>query len=110
MQRTCAHHCLHESAWTPLHSRDVDGEHAGTWKKTSHASRMLRDRFEAGVKSLGMSWRFGVISSVGVLSMMACGSARPAPVTPTPPPPRPQIQLAVIPAESDAFPRLAQAV
>lgn len=42
--------------------------------------------------------------------MMACGSPRPAPVTPPPPPPRPRIQLAVIPAESDAFPRLAQAV
>lgn len=40
---------------------------------------------------------------------MACGSARPAAVAPTPPP-RPRIQLAVIPAESDAFPRAARAV
>lgn len=41
--------------------------------------------------------------------MMACGPARPEPVAPKPSP-RPQIQLAVIPAESDAYPRAAQAV
>jgi len=41
--------------------------------------------------------------------MMACGSPRPAPVAPTPPP-RPQVRLAVIPAESNAFPRAANAV
>jgi hypothetical protein len=40
--------------------------------------------------------------------MMACGHARPVAVAP--PPPRPRIQLAVIPAESDAFPRAARAV
>lgn len=40
--------------------------------------------------------------------MMACGPSRPVPETP--PPPRPRIQLAVIPAESDAFPRAAHAV
>lgn len=63
------------------------------------------------VKSLRMSGRYEVISRVGVISMMACGSARPVPVAkPTPPPPAPKIQLAVIPAESDAFPRAAQAV
>lgn len=36
--------------------------------------------------------------------MMACGPARPAAA------PQPKIRLAVIPAESDAFPRAAQAV
>jgi hypothetical protein len=45
--------------------------------------------------------------------MMACGSARPAPVastsTSTPARTR-QIQLAVLPAESDAFPRAASAL
>ena len=41
--------------------------------------------------------------------MMACGSPRPEPVAPKPRP-RPQVQLTVIPAESDAFPRAAQAV
>jgi hypothetical protein len=41
--------------------------------------------------------------------MMACGPARPEPVAPKPRP-KPQVQLAVIPAESDAFPRAAQAV
>jgi len=63
------------------------------------------------VKSLRMSGRFGVISSA-VVSMMACGSARPVPVAPTttPPPARPQVKLAVLPAESDAFPRAANAV
>src|SRR5258705_13580849 len=56
-----------------------------------------------------MSGRYGVISSYGILSsMMACGPARPVPAPP--PPPRPKIQLAVIPAESDAFPRAARAV
>ena len=64
------------------------------------------------VKFLRMSGRFGVISSA-VVSMMACGSARPVPVAPTTTtaaPPRPQVKLAVIPAESDAFPRAANAV
>jgi len=43
--------------------------------------------------------------------MMACSSARPVSVeAPTPPPKKPKVQLAVIPAESDAFPRAAQAV
>jgi hypothetical protein len=45
--------------------------------------------------------------------MMACGSSHPAPATPTttlPPPARSMIKLAVIPAESDAYPRAAQAV
>ena len=44
--------------------------------------------------------------------MMACGSARPVPVAVTTPPPaaRSQVKLAVIPAESDAFPRAANAV
>jgi hypothetical protein len=41
--------------------------------------------------------------------MMACGPARPTPVAPTPAL-RPKIQLAVIPADSDAFPRAARAV
>jgi hypothetical protein len=41
------------------------------------------------------------------LSMMACGHAPPAPVPPAPPS---KVQLAVIPAESDAFPRAARAV
>lgn len=41
--------------------------------------------------------------------MMACGSPRFGPVAPAPPPPS-RIQLAVIPAESDAFPRAARAV
>ena len=61
------------------------------------------------VKSLRMSGRFGVISSA-VISMMACGSARPVSVAPTTPPPRPQVKLTVIPAESYAFPRAANAV
>src|SRR5215475_7791109 len=42
--------------------------------------------------------------------MMACGPARPVPTAPTPPPSRPAIRLAVIPADSDAFPRAARAV
>ncbi len=41
-----------------------------------------------------------------VISMMACGHAPPASESPAPP----KVQLAVIPAESDAFPRAAQAV
>jgi len=50
-----------------------------------------------------------------VISMMACGAARPAPTAPTPAPapapaPAPKIQLAVIPADSDVFPRAARAV
>jgi hypothetical protein len=61
------------------------------------------------VKSLRMSGRYGVISRYGLISMMACGSARPEVSAPTPPP-SPKIQLAVIPAESDAYPRAARAV
>jgi hypothetical protein len=61
------------------------------------------------VKFLRMSGRFVVISSA-VISMMACGSARPVSVAPTAPPPKPQVKLAVIPAESYAFPRAANAV
>jgi len=63
------------------------------------------------VKFLRMSGRYGVISSYGALSMMACGPARPVPVAPTPPAAaRPAVRLAVIPADSDAFPRAARAV
>ena len=43
-----------------------------------------------------------------VISLVACGSAHPAPVSPVARPPK--LQLAVIPADSDAFPRLAEAV
>lgn len=43
-----------------------------------------------------------------VTSLVACGSAHPAPVSPVARAPR--VQLAVIPADSDAFPRAAQAV
>src|SRR4051812_47097520 len=57
-----------------------------------------------------MSGRYGVISSYGILSMMACGPARPVPAAPRPPPPRRAIRLTVIPADSDAFPRAARAV
>src|SRR4051812_42550885 len=57
-----------------------------------------------------MSGRYGVISSYGILSMMACGPARPVPAAPTPTPSRPAIRLTVIPADSDAFPRAARAV
>ena len=43
--------------------------------------------------------------------MVACGAARPVATAPTPaPPPVPKVQLAVIPAESDAFPRAARAI
>jgi hypothetical protein len=43
--------------------------------------------------------------------MMACGPARPVPTAPTPPrAARPAVRLAVIPADSDAFPRAARAV
>lgn len=52
---------------------------------------------------------YGFISRYGVISMMACGSARPVATAPTPPH-RPRVQLAVVPAESDAFPRAAQVV
>jgi hypothetical protein len=45
-----------------------------------------------------------------VISMMACSAAPRAPTASTPPSPRPRIQLAVIPAESNAFPRAAEAV
>lgn len=44
-----------------------------------------------------------------VISMMACGHARPEPA-PTTIPPAPKVRLAVIPAESDGFPRAARAV
>jgi len=43
-----------------------------------------------------------------VISMMACGHAHPVPVATATRAPR--IQLAVIPAESDAFPRAAEAL
>jgi hypothetical protein len=46
---------------------------------------------------------------LAAISMMACGQPHPTPVAPAPPPP-PKVQLAVIPAESDAFPRAAAAV
>jgi len=42
--------------------------------------------------------------------MMACGPVAPQPAAPAPPSSRLKLQLAVIPAESDAFPRAAQAV
>jgi len=42
-----------------------------------------------------------------VISMMACGLAHPAADSPASPP---KVQLVVIPADSDAFPRAAQAV
>jgi hypothetical protein len=67
----------------------------------------LRDRLKLIVKPLWMSGRYGVISSYGVLSMMACGPARPVPAAP---PPLSKVQLAVLPAESDAYPRAARAV
>ena len=41
--------------------------------------------------------------------MMACGAARPVPAAPPAPPPS-KVQLTVLPAESDAFPRVARAV
>ena len=44
-----------------------------------------------------------------MLSMMACGSSRPVSAT-APAGPRPRIQLAVIPAESDVFPRAAREI
>ena len=69
-----------------------------------------RDRLILVVKFLRTPGRYGVISSYGILSMMACGPARPVPAAPTPPPPRPAIRLTVIPADSDAFPRAARAV
>lgn len=55
-----------------------------------------------------MSRGYGIISRSAVISMMACGP-HPAATAPAPPP-RPKVQLAVIPAESDAFPRAARAV
>lgn len=42
---------------------------------------------------------------ISTMSMMACGVVHPGPATPSTP-----VQLAVIPAESDAFPRAAKAV
>src|SRR6185295_1761126 len=88
-------------ACSTVNTRVVDKRHA-----TSRGLYMIDSKLV--VKSLRMSGRFGVISSA-LVSMMACGSARPVPVAATPPP-RPQVQLAVIPAESDAFPRAASAV
>jgi len=44
---------------------------------------------------------------LAVISTMACGSSHPPPVAPVAAPPK--LQLAVIPAESDAFPRAARA-
>ena len=41
--------------------------------------------------------------------MMACGPVRPAPMAPAPVL-QPKLQLAVIPADSDAFPRAARAL
>ena len=87
----------------------LDGD-CGETQKTGNAASVARDRLKLVVKSLRMSGRYGVISSYGILSMMACGPARPVPAAPTPPQARPKIQLAVIPAESDVFPRAAQAV
>src|ERR1051325_8674639 len=88
-----------------VNTRVIDKRHG-----TSRGLRMIDSMLV--VKFLRMSGRFGVISSA-VVSMMACGSARPVPVAPTTTtaaPPRPQVKLAVIPAESDAFPRAANAV
>lgn len=56
------------------------------------------------MKSLWMPGRLVVIST---MSMMACGHARSGSAPTTPPP---KVQLTVIPAESDAFPRAARAV
>lgn len=50
-----------------------------------------------------------MLSRYLVISMVACGASPRAP-TATAPSPRPRIQLAVIPAESLAFPRAAEAV
>jgi hypothetical protein len=77
-------------------------------ENSSVVASTLRDRLKLIVKLLWMSERYGVISSCGVLSMMACGPARPVPAAPQPPPSK--VQLTVIPAESDAFPRAARAV
>ena len=55
------------------------------------------------MKFLQMSGRLAVIST------MACGHARPAPA-PTTLPPAPSVRLAVIPADSDAFPGAARAI
>jgi hypothetical protein len=75
----------------------------------SRARRVIDSKLV--VKFLRMSGRYGVISSYGVLSMMACGPARPVPATPSPgAAARPAVRLAVIPADSDAFPRAARAV
>jgi len=46
---------------------------------------------------------------LAVISTMACGASHPPPVAPVTPP-RPKLQLAVIPAESDAFPDAARAI
>ncbi len=55
---------------------------------------------------LQMSGRLGAIS----LLAMGCAHARPAPVAPAPAPVQARRELAVIPAESDAFPALARAI
>ena len=52
---------------------------------------------------LRMSWR------LMALPMMACGHARPAPAS-APPAASAHVQLAVLPAESDAFPGAARAI
>ncbi len=52
---------------------------------------------------------FGRLSVI-CTGMMACGAARPAPAPPVEPSPAPKVQLAVIPADSDAFPRAARAL
>lgn len=75
-------------------------------------ARGARDKLSLVVKSFRTPGRYRAISSYGIVSMMACGSARPVavpgPVTPMAS--RPQVQLAVLPAESDVFPRAAQAL
>src|SRR5689334_19370624 len=98
---TCTPHLLHASVRLPHWIRvtsTVNTRVVGKRHGTSRGLHMIDSKLV--VKSLRMSGRYGVISSA-VVSMMACGSPRPAPVAPTPPP-RPQVRLAVIPAESDA--------
>ena len=57
------------------------------------------------MKFLQTSERLAVIS---MMAMMACGHAPAAPVATATPAPR--VQLAVIPPDSDAFPRVAEAL
>jgi len=107
--RTCTPDLLHlrcaDSGWILVNLESECG-----LPKTSAVAGAPRDRLKLDVKFLRMSGRYGVISSYGVLSMMACGPARPVPAAPAPPPPRPAVRLTVIPADSDAFPRAARAV